>query len=153
MQLLRSTIRPEFLNRVDEIILFQPLLPKELIGVLKIQFDVRVEGNTIGVLNGYGGAASATASAYSQINHSSVCTTVELAFGETTILAGIYDREDNSSKSYTPVLGQIPGVGMLFSNDTTDSLRKSVVYMMTLRPTEKMQEDANMLNYGKEKFF
>ena len=39
MQLLRSTIRPEFLNRVDEIILFQPLLPKELIGVLKIQLN------------------------------------------------------------------------------------------------------------------
>ena len=122
---------------------------KDKNGVLKIQFDVRVEGNTIGVLNGYGGAASATASAYSQINHSSVCTTVEIAFGETTILAGIYDREDNSSKNYTPVLGQIPGVSMFFSNDTTDSIRKSVVYMMTLRPTEKMQEDANMLNDGK----
>ncbi|MFN6382016.1 MAG: ATP-dependent chaperone ClpB [Bacteroidota bacterium] len=39
MQLLRSTIRPEFLNRVDEIILFQPLLPKELIGILKIQLN------------------------------------------------------------------------------------------------------------------
>ena len=122
---------------------------KDKNGVLKIQFDVRVEGNTIAVLNGYGGAASATASAYSQINHSSVSTTVELAFGETTILAGIYDREDNSSKSYTPVLGQIPVVSTFFSNDTTDSLRKSVVYMMTLRPTEKMQEDANMLNDGK----
>ncbi len=122
---------------------------KDKNGVLKVQFDVRVEGNTIGVLNGFGGAASATSSAYSQINHSSVCTTVELAFGETTILAGIYDREDNSSKSYTPVLGQIPGISMLFSNDTTDSIRKSVVYMMTLRPTEKMQEDANMLNDGK----
>lgn len=122
---------------------------KDKNGVLKVQFDVRVEGNTIGVLNGFGGAASATASAYSQINHSSVCTTVELAFGETTILAGIYDREDNSTKSYTPVLGQIPGISMLFSNDSTDSIRKSVVYMMTLRQTEKMQEDANMLNNGR----
>ena len=122
---------------------------KDKNGVLKVQFDVRVEGNTIGVLNGFGGAASATASAYSQINHSSVCTTVELVFGETTILAGIYDREDNSTKSYTPVLGQIPGISMLFSNDSTDSIRKSVVYMMTLRQTEKMQEDANMMNDGK----
>ena len=39
MQLLRQTIRPEFLNRVDEIILFQPLLAKDLIGVLKIQLN------------------------------------------------------------------------------------------------------------------
>lgn len=39
MQLLRSTVRPEFLNRVDEIILFQPLLPKDLMGVLQIQLN------------------------------------------------------------------------------------------------------------------
>jgi ATP-dependent Clp protease ATP-binding subunit ClpB len=30
MNLLRQTIRPEFLNRVDEIIMFQPLLKKKL---------------------------------------------------------------------------------------------------------------------------
>jgi ATP-dependent Clp protease ATP-binding subunit ClpB len=39
MNLLRQTIRPEFLNRVDEIIMFQPLLKKEIIGVVKIQLD------------------------------------------------------------------------------------------------------------------
>ena len=37
MQLLRQTIRPEFLNRVDEIIMFQPLLKKEILGIVKIQ--------------------------------------------------------------------------------------------------------------------
>jgi ATP-dependent Clp protease ATP-binding subunit ClpB len=35
--LLRQTIRPEFLNRVDEIILFQPLLKDEIRGIIKIQ--------------------------------------------------------------------------------------------------------------------
>jgi ATP-dependent Clp protease ATP-binding subunit ClpB len=30
MNRLRQTIRPEFLNRVDEIILFQPLLKNEI---------------------------------------------------------------------------------------------------------------------------
>jgi ATP-dependent Clp protease ATP-binding subunit ClpB len=39
MELLRQTIRPEFLNRVDEIIMFQPLLKKEIIGIVKIQLD------------------------------------------------------------------------------------------------------------------
>ena len=39
MELLRSTVRPEFLNRIDEIILFQPLLPKDLVGVLQIQLN------------------------------------------------------------------------------------------------------------------
>ncbi|MBA4196671.1 MAG: ATP-dependent chaperone ClpB [Chitinophaga sp.] len=37
MNLLRQTIRPEFLNRVDEIIMFQPLLKNEIKGIIKIQ--------------------------------------------------------------------------------------------------------------------
>ena len=35
--LLRQTIRPEFLNRIDEIILFQPLLKGEIRGIIRIQ--------------------------------------------------------------------------------------------------------------------
>jgi ATP-dependent Clp protease ATP-binding subunit ClpB len=37
MLLLRQTIRPEFLNRVDEIIMFNPLLQKEIMGIVQIQ--------------------------------------------------------------------------------------------------------------------
>ena len=36
---LRQTIRPEFLNRIDEVIMFQPLLRKEIKGILKIQLQ------------------------------------------------------------------------------------------------------------------
>ena len=36
-ELLRQTIRPEFLNRIDEIILFQPLLKGEIRGIIRIQ--------------------------------------------------------------------------------------------------------------------
>jgi ATP-dependent Clp protease ATP-binding subunit ClpB len=39
MNLLRQTIRPEFLNRVDEIIMFQPLLRKEIRGIVRIQLE------------------------------------------------------------------------------------------------------------------
>ncbi len=39
MQLLRETIRPEFLNRVDEIIMFQPLHRKEIKGIVRIQLN------------------------------------------------------------------------------------------------------------------
>jgi ATP-dependent Clp protease ATP-binding subunit ClpB len=39
MNLLRQTIRPEFLNRVDEIIMFQPLLKKEIRGIINIQLN------------------------------------------------------------------------------------------------------------------
>ena len=39
MNLLRQTIRPEFLNRIDEVIMFQPLMKKEIKGIIKIQLD------------------------------------------------------------------------------------------------------------------
>ena len=37
MNLLRQTIRPEFLNRVDEIIMFRPLMKKQIMDIVKIQ--------------------------------------------------------------------------------------------------------------------
>jgi ATP-dependent Clp protease ATP-binding subunit ClpB len=39
MNRLKETIRPEFLNRVDEIILFQPLLKEEIKGIIRIQLN------------------------------------------------------------------------------------------------------------------
>jgi ATP-dependent Clp protease ATP-binding subunit ClpB len=39
MQLLRQTIRPELLNRIDEIIMFNPLLRKEVMGIVRIQLE------------------------------------------------------------------------------------------------------------------
>ena len=39
MNLLKQTIRPEFLNRVDEIIMFSPLAKNQLKGIVSIQLD------------------------------------------------------------------------------------------------------------------
>ncbi len=39
MGLLRQTIRPEFLNRIDEVIMFQPLMKKEIKGIIKMQLN------------------------------------------------------------------------------------------------------------------
>lgn len=39
MNHLRQTVRPEFLNRVDEIILFQPLMKAEIKGIITIQLE------------------------------------------------------------------------------------------------------------------
>jgi ATP-dependent Clp protease ATP-binding subunit ClpB len=39
MGLLKETIRPEFLNRVDEIIMFTPLLQKQIKSIVKIQLE------------------------------------------------------------------------------------------------------------------
>ncbi|HEV8084773.1 MAG TPA: ATP-dependent chaperone ClpB [Chitinophagaceae bacterium] len=39
LDLLRQTIRPEFLNRIDEVIMFQPLLRKEIKEIIRIQLN------------------------------------------------------------------------------------------------------------------
>lgn len=41
--LLRQTIRPEFLNRIDEVIMFQPLMKNEIRGIIRIQLDKLVQ--------------------------------------------------------------------------------------------------------------
>jgi len=39
MSLLRQTIRPEFLNRIDELIMFKPLTENEIVEVVKLQLN------------------------------------------------------------------------------------------------------------------
>jgi ATP-dependent Clp protease ATP-binding subunit ClpB len=39
INLLKQTIRPEFLNRIDEIIMFRPLMKTEIRGILRIQLE------------------------------------------------------------------------------------------------------------------
>lgn len=39
INLLKQTIRPEFLNRIDEIIMFQPLMKNEIRGIIRIQLE------------------------------------------------------------------------------------------------------------------
>jgi ATP-dependent Clp protease ATP-binding subunit ClpB len=39
LELLRKTIRPEFLNRIDEIIMFKPLTRDEILTVVELQLD------------------------------------------------------------------------------------------------------------------
>ncbi len=50
LNLLRKRLRPEFLNRVDEVILFQPLVPSEVARIAELQIDaVRKRLNEIGI--------------------------------------------------------------------------------------------------------
>jgi ATP-dependent Clp protease ATP-binding subunit ClpB len=40
MEVLRQTLRPEFLNRVDDVIMFRPLMRKEIKGIIRIQLEL-----------------------------------------------------------------------------------------------------------------
>ncbi len=39
LELLRQTMRPEFLNRIDDVIMFHPLMKKEIKGIIRIQLE------------------------------------------------------------------------------------------------------------------
>ncbi|MEE1541210.1 MAG: AAA family ATPase, partial [Paludibacteraceae bacterium] len=39
LELLKKTVRPEFLNRIDEIVMFSPLDETEILSIVKIQVD------------------------------------------------------------------------------------------------------------------
>lgn len=39
MEMLRQVLRPEFLNRIDDIIMFHPLMKKEIKGIIRIQLQ------------------------------------------------------------------------------------------------------------------
>lgn len=43
LELLKQTIRPEFLNRIDEVILFTPLNMKEIRQIVQLQFELVVK--------------------------------------------------------------------------------------------------------------
>jgi ATP-dependent Clp protease ATP-binding subunit ClpB len=40
LELLRVTLRPEFLNRIDEVIVFKPLNEDQIVKIVELQFDI-----------------------------------------------------------------------------------------------------------------
>ena len=40
MEVLRQSLRPEFLNRIDDVIMFHPLMRKEIKGIIRIQLEL-----------------------------------------------------------------------------------------------------------------
>jgi len=40
MEVLRQSLRPEFLNRIDDVIMFHPLMKKEIKGIIRIQLEL-----------------------------------------------------------------------------------------------------------------
>lgn len=75
-----------------------------------------------------------------QIAQTKVVTTLRLKFGETGMLGGMYERTDQYTKTGFPLLQDIPAVQYLFSNEITDSLRQSVLFLVTPRRAETVHK-------------
>jgi general secretion pathway protein D len=68
-----------------------------------------------------------------QIGTRSAATVLRLKNGETQMLAGLISDEERSSANRLPGLGDIPGVGRLFSSQSGSSSKTEIVLLITPR--------------------
>lgn len=66
-----------------------------------------------------------------QINKSQFQTTVMLQDGQTLALGGIITESTTNSRNRIPLLGDIPGIGMLFGSTSLSKTRKELVLLIT----------------------
>jgi general secretion pathway protein D len=76
---------------------------------------------------------TATGTLAYQIGTRNASTMLRLRDGETQLLAGLISREDRTSSSRVPGLGDLPVMGRLFSSQTDDSQRTELVLAITPR--------------------
>ena len=60
-------------------------------------------------------------------------TTVQVANGDTTVIAGIFERERTSSNSRVPGLHRIPLLGWLFKSHTERERTEELLIFLTPR--------------------
>lgn len=68
-----------------------------------------------------------------QIGTRSAATVLRLRNGETQVLAGLISDEERSSANKLPGLGDIPGLGRLFSSQSDNSSKTEIVLLITPR--------------------
>jgi len=73
-----------------------------------------------------------------------VDTTVELADGETLVIAGLLSRTTSNSDTIIPGLGDLPGIGFLFSNFTRKKSETELVIFITPKIVEMDKNNSRM---------
>ena len=68
-----------------------------------------------------------------QIGTRSAATVLRLKNGETQVLAGLISDEERSSANKLPGLGDIPGIGRLFSSQSDNNSKTEIVLLITPR--------------------
>lgn len=90
-------------------------------------------------------------------SNTNVNANVVMKFGETLILSGLSEKETENSRDAVPLLGDIPVMQYLFSNEAKRDFRKSVLIMLTPRraqyvnrsPEERKRAEAMLSNFEK----
>lgn len=71
--------------------------------------------------------------AFSETTKTSVSATAKLRFGETLILSGLSEYTSDRERDGVPFLERIPGVQYLFSQRTEQTVKRSVLILLTPR--------------------
>jgi len=90
---------------------------------IKIGLEVSSLGNAV--------TNSSTGSVVYTVQTRNTSTSLRLRDGETQILAGLVQDSDTNTVDKVPVLGQIPLLGYLFSNDNGNKSKKEIILSIT----------------------
>lgn len=88
--------------------------------------------------------AVATAAGAPTINISSIVTSVHIESGDIVVLGGLTQDSLSNNDNHLPILGDIPGVGRLFQNNSRS--REKQVTMVFIKPIILRNEKDNFLN-------
>ncbi|GAA4648443.1 type 4a pilus secretin PilQ [Kistimonas scapharcae] len=90
----------------------------------RVIMDIKVTNDSV---KSTGGSSSSVPS----IDKNEVQTKVLVNDGETLVIGGIFNNIQTQGKSKVPLLGDLPGVGALFSRTTNSNIKKEVLIFIT----------------------
>jgi type IV pilus assembly protein PilQ len=100
---------------------------------LKVTPHITPDGNIIMTLDVNKDQPGASTQAGVQINTKHVKTEVLVENGGTVVIGGIYEQNDRTDVTKIPVLGDLPGIGWLFRNNTSSSSKTELMVFITPR--------------------
>jgi general secretion pathway protein D len=81
-----------------------------------------------------------------QIGSRSASTVLRLRDGETQVLAGLISAEERSSANRLPGLGDLPGIGRLFSSTRDNASKTEIVLLITPRVVRNITRPESAIN-------
>ena len=74
-----------------------------------------------------------TGTSFAQTSKTTISANLTLRYGETMVLSGLSDQENQNLDDRTPLLGDVPGIQYLFRNQVKTSSKKTVLVLLTPR--------------------